>query len=306
MINKQNILVSIIIPVFNDENDLEETLKCIERQDFDENLMETIVVDNGSSDNSLKIAGKFDFVKLVLEHEKLSSPYSARNRGIENSNGKIIVLLDSTCKPAKTWLREGINEFLKKKYDIAGGEVKFNFKKKYTISEYYDSLINIKMKKSIIERQVSKTANMFINRDVFDKIGYFPEGVRSGADVRWTRNASISGYKIHFIESAIVYKEPRKFLMLLKKQWRVGIGQPSIWIDETGRSEFLKHVRISKLLPPKRSSIRELISNSDNQDMINSLTKLQILGFFVKIVMFFANVVGYFKIFVKKYFYKKR
>ena len=241
-------IFSIIIPVYNDSEDLKLVLDAINRQDFPAENVETFVVDNGSSDDSIEVAKGFSFVNVLLEHEYLNSPYSCRNRGIENASGDIIVLLDASCKPAPNWLQAAKKCSDQADTDILGGDVKFDFKGKVTAGKVYDSITNIRMQESIEQKGVAKTANLFIRKGVFEKMGVFPEGLRSGGDVRWTAKATRDGYKLEFCKDAVVYKTARSFWELLKKQWRVAKHQPEIHKEEQKNVNILKvFFRIFKL-----------------------------------------------------------
>ncbi|SKB70619.1 Glycosyltransferase, GT2 family [Parapedobacter luteus] len=240
------IKVSIIIPVYNDEKYLISTLAAISPQINDKKHIEIIIVDNGSSD-TFQWLEQSEQIKLLREKTNLNSPYSCRNRGIEIAKGDIIVLLDATCCPQNDWLEKGLNYLDTTKADIVGGNVLFDFAGKVTGAKLYDAMTNIKMEESI-KKGVAKTANLFIKKSVFDKIGLFPEGIRSGADVRWTYKATSNGLKLVFCHDAIVYKPARGFKELLKKQWRVGLHQPLIW-HELGKRKS-KIGMVARLLTP--------------------------------------------------------
>lgn len=292
MIKNDKLLFSIIIPVYNDYKSLDNTLNAISLLSTSKSLYEVVVIDNGSDKDIKTITRKYSFVKIIYEMENKSSPYSARNRGIEVAKGDIIVLLDSTCQPIKEWLNEAMEFFKRSNVHIAGGEVKFNYGKKITASKIYDSMINIKMKQSILEHQICKTANLFVRKEIFDKVGFFPERVRSGADVRWTRRVSKQGYKLYFIETSIVYKKARGFFQLIKKQWRVGVWQPNIWFEEENKIQLRKYFSIFKLLPPNYKKLKNITDN--NEYIINSRTfvKIYFVSYVIKMVMFVANIIG--------------
>jgi glycosyltransferase involved in cell wall biosynthesis len=81
--------VSIIIPTYNSEETLKECLKSILGQNYPS--CEIIVVDNFSSDNTLKIARDFG-AKIIRQK---STPALARNIGIANSSGEYLLFIDS-------------------------------------------------------------------------------------------------------------------------------------------------------------------------------------------------------------------
>lgn len=86
---------SIIIPVYNAQNTIGRSIESVllqEMQDF-----ELILVNDGSSDNSLQICKKYakDNQKIRVIDKKNGGVSSARNEGINNSNGEYVVFLDS-------------------------------------------------------------------------------------------------------------------------------------------------------------------------------------------------------------------
>ena len=88
-------IFSIVIPVYNAQNTISRSIESVllqEMQDF-----ELILVNDGSSDNSLQICKKYenDNRKIKVIDKKNGGVSSARNEGINNSNGEYIVFLDS-------------------------------------------------------------------------------------------------------------------------------------------------------------------------------------------------------------------
>lgn len=87
-------IVSIIIPTFNNENTIERTLKSVLKQSFSD--FEILVVDNGSTDETINIIKKYAFrdsrIKLLKSARGRSK---ARNIGLKSSTAKYIQLLDS-------------------------------------------------------------------------------------------------------------------------------------------------------------------------------------------------------------------
>ena len=91
-----NIKVSVIVPVFNSSQYIGATLDSIINQDFDG--FEIIVIDDGSSDNSLEIANEKlnqTTVPNTIIHQENQGVSAARNKGIEVSNGDYLVFVDS-------------------------------------------------------------------------------------------------------------------------------------------------------------------------------------------------------------------
>ncbi len=88
--------VSIITPVFNSENYLEETINSVLNQTYQN--WELIIIDDCSTDNSVDIINKFlknDSRIKFISLNKNSGVASARNSGIEVAKGRFIAFLDS-------------------------------------------------------------------------------------------------------------------------------------------------------------------------------------------------------------------
>jgi len=90
-------LVSVIMPVYNNARFLTETLESVVAQTY--TRIETVLVDDGSTDASLEIAEWFERRYpgrvLALRGEPRQGPCRQRNRALESANGSLICWLDS-------------------------------------------------------------------------------------------------------------------------------------------------------------------------------------------------------------------
>lgn len=89
-----NSKISVIVPVFNQEKYLEDTVATLTAQTY-KNL-EIILVDDGSTDNSLKVCNKLseNDDRIVVIHQQNSGVSSARNAGIKHATGEYISFCD--------------------------------------------------------------------------------------------------------------------------------------------------------------------------------------------------------------------
>ena len=97
--------VSVIIPVYNAEKTIEQTVKSVISQlDFYTGSLEIIIIDDGSKDNSYKLCEDFcapDYLKentrlsIKCKHIKNSGVSNARNMGIEQASGKYLMFVDA-------------------------------------------------------------------------------------------------------------------------------------------------------------------------------------------------------------------
>lgn len=94
-IKEKTIMVSVIVPIYNVEEYLEECLESIRNQTYTN--IEVILVNDGSTDGSIEICERFcqqdnRFKLVTQENQGLSA---ARNRGVKESIGEYIMFVDS-------------------------------------------------------------------------------------------------------------------------------------------------------------------------------------------------------------------
>lgn len=259
--------VSVVVPAYNSPHRTAECIEALLKQTYPRNRYEIIVVDNGSTDDTPQVIRRYSVTCLV--EDTIQSPYAARNMGIIHSRGEIIAMIDVNCLPVSEWIEEGVKAIKTEDADLAGGQVKFIFSASKTISEIYDSITNVQIERNIRERKVSKGGNLFVNRTVFDAIGLFPL-YRSGGDVSWTRKATQSGLKLVYSPKALATYPARKILPLIRKQFRVGRGQPYIGLDE-GKGYAGVIFRVLRLFLPLLPSVLTKIIDERGTDEIKQL-----------------------------------
>jgi glycosyltransferase AglE len=267
-IAKGSKIVSVIIPVYNDPEGIQNILDALVKQTYPKQSYEIIVVDNGSTDSTFAVATAYQQnhpnLIQVMNENSVQSSYAARNKGFLASSGEIIAMVDADCTPIPEWIEKGVDALSKENVDLVGGNVTFQFPASPSAAEVYDSMSNMQMKKNIEERGVAKTANLFVNRSVFERIGNFPDNVKSGGDVIWTSKATRAGLNLVYSDDAKVYHPARRLGALLAKQIRVGQGQPKIWKHYgLSRFEIFKYIVLG-LLPRRFSMIKKQINKYPN------------------------------------------
>ena len=215
--------ISIIVPIYNSEKFLSSFFEALLENTFFSGD-EVLLIDNGSTDDSYNICKKYSdnnaVFKLLTYTEKAGS-YAARNYGVKQANGDVLVFTDSDTEPCKEWL-SAIRSIIQRKIVIAG-RIQLDIIDKKGIWENFDSIAHLNSEKNAKESSIA-TANMAVYRSDFEEVGFFEERF-SGGDYEWSQRAAANGMKIVFVRDALVHHPTRKtFEQVLKKEQRIAYG----------------------------------------------------------------------------------
>lgn len=213
--------VSVIVPVKNGEKTIDKLLAALQKQDYPQEKVQVIVVDNGSQDGTAEMVKEYPF---TLEHENsVASSYAARNKGLSVARGEILAFTDADCIPANDWISNGVQALNESNADMAGGGIEFVFSEKKSTAEIFDSLNSLRNDSYIQNKMGAVTANLFVRKKVFEKMGMFPK-VQSGGDIYWTGEALRKGFSIIYAPTAMVRHPARDLKGVLRKSWFCGTG----------------------------------------------------------------------------------
>ena len=204
---------SIIVPLYNKAPYVRKALESIASQTYRD--FELIIVDDGSTDNSLEVVNEYirdvlcvmyDVCKNVrVIHQKNSGVAAARNRGVAESHGEYVCFLDADDWWEPTFLEE--MDSLISEYPEAG--------------IYCTNYIYYKPGKTHVALQLERgymnypeaylhgempiwTGATCMPRKVFDEMGGFPVGIKLGEDfLLWAKTAL--KYKVAFCEKPLAY-----------------------------------------------------------------------------------------------------
>ena len=98
--------VSVIIPARNEEKNIENLLKALHRQSYPMSLLEIIVIDDHSTDNTAGLVSNFPGVKLLQLKEDSINSYKKKavESGIRAATGDLVVTTDADCVPSPEWI----------------------------------------------------------------------------------------------------------------------------------------------------------------------------------------------------------
>lgn len=215
-------LVSIIIPAYNEEHNISLCLDSIFSMNYPRDEFEVIVVDNGSTDRTREIAEKYNIILLMNDTKNVSG---LRNLGAQIAKGKILAFVDADCIVSEGWLKKAGKYFISTENAAWGSPPVIPENATWVQKAWY--LIRQK-EKSIQEVEWLESMNLFVRKDLFTKVGGFNENLITAEDVDFSYRISEFGKLIsdsnievcHLGEAATIKEFFRKEI------WR-GIGNLS-------------------------------------------------------------------------------
>ncbi len=196
-------MVSVIIPAYNAEDTLNQCLAALALQTYPADSYEVIVVDDGSTDKTGTIAKKHG-VRYIRQQNQ--GPAAARNKGVKEARGNIILFTDADCVPDKDWISQMLKPFedgqvaaVKGAYRTRQGSLMARFAQ-LEFEERFELL-----KKSDSIDMVDTYAAGF-RREIFLKLGGFDTSfpVANNEDTELSYRMSNEGYKMRFNPQATV------------------------------------------------------------------------------------------------------
>ncbi|MFC0181201.1 glycosyltransferase family 2 protein [Pseudarcicella hirudinis] len=172
--------VSVIIATYNRAPLLKETINSLLtyfRQDFIDSKSEIIIIDNNSNDGTLNAVQEYlkesDIVKYYLETNQGLS--HARNRGIKESSGDILVFLDDDIDIDKSYFELCDEAFASADVNIIGGKVlPYNVAvPEWLPKEYYYLASIFDLGEQRMEVNTLMGANYAMRKSVADKVGWY-------------------------------------------------------------------------------------------------------------------------------------
>lgn len=256
--------VSIIILTKNAGNRFEELMNAIYNQNFDGNF-EIVVVDSGSTDNTIEIAEKYNARIFKIKPNEFHHSRT-RNFGAEKSYGKVLVYLTQDALPLdNNWLSNLLTPLNDRDVAVVyGRQIAYPNAKpmdKFFYSYFYPNCRKVLTKDDTKDLKKFYLDNVFISnvcsairRRVWEKIR-FNDKVFMSEDKDFALRVLRAGYKIIYEPKAAVYHSHNYTLVsLFKRRFKDGVAYS--YIASHGKDEF-----ISKGLRYFVEEIKFLVNN---------------------------------------------
>ena len=289
--------ISVIIPTYNRAGYLRQSLKSLVSQNFSKDKFEVIVVDDGGQDNLAAVIGDFSG-KLDLKYfkEKHLNVCHARNVGIKNARGDILVFFDDDAVADSHWL-ESISRIMEKENVVVGRGKPLNDNMWQYFAPHYDR------GDQPIEISTIWECNLAVKKAVFAAIGLFDEKIGWGHEGNEFARRCQGKYRLMYYPEMIIFHDYAFGLInyFLKQK---KFGEKLIYLKINGiKNIFELFFNYKKIKGAGEGQPRKIASPSGTRGRND---KLQRLPFFRKLIIkivakigsgfhFYGSVVGYFK-----------
>jgi glycosyltransferase involved in cell wall biosynthesis len=213
--------VSIITPVRNGAKDIAELLACLEHQTLPRSEFELVIGDDGSTDGGTTgVETEDGHVRVAFGPPRNS--YATRNMAVEASRGEVLAFCDSDCRPEPEWLERGLAALAST--DIVAGRFRFDVPAARTAWTLVD-MDGSKDHEHQVRIGLAETANLFIRRELFDRLGGLDGSIAEYGDYEFAERAVAGGARLTYGPDAIVWHPTRDAgRPLLRALWKYNRG----------------------------------------------------------------------------------
>ena len=229
--------ISVIVPVRNEAAFIERTLGQLLAQDYDASRWEILLVDGESTDGTWarasKLAERHPALRLFRNPRRLSS--AARNIGIRNARGEVVVIVDGHCelsdrhylhKLAEIFVRSGADSVGRPQpLDVSGAnslQRAIAAARASWLGHHPDSHVYAAGEGLVPAKSVA----VAYRRTVFDRLGGFDESFDACEDVEFNHRVDRAGLRCYLSPAVTVRYAPRKTLRgLFRQMFRYGQGR---------------------------------------------------------------------------------
>lgn len=199
-------LASVIVPVHNGAETLAACLDALSSQTVEASRYEVIVVDDGSTDGSAEVATRHGAAVVRQEH---AGAGAARNHGVEQARGGILLFTDADCQPQPDWIQQMLAPFSDP--DVAGVKGVYGTRQRSLVARFAQAEYEEKYERLVRQEQIDfvDTYAAAYRRDVFAAAGGFdPRFPRALVeDQELSYRLAEAGHKLVFAPAARVYHQ---------------------------------------------------------------------------------------------------
>ncbi len=234
-------LVSVIIPMLNEERVIGQCLQSLVRQDLPADLFEVILVDNGSTDRSIEIASSYEqSLTLIILRKEGAHVSGLRNLGAASANGEFLAFLDADCVAPPDWLRRALELLRADGSGVMGSFYRVPAASSWVAKTWYEDLPAMK------SGPVSyvPAGDLLVSRNAFLKLGGFDQTIETSEDCEFCQRAAAAGLRVVAVPqlSVVHLGTPQTVSAFYRKQRWHGTHVHKVFLKDIAHSRNAKTV----------------------------------------------------------------
>ncbi|MDX9854486.1 MAG: glycosyltransferase [Tenuifilaceae bacterium] len=231
----ENYFFSLIIPVYNRPDEVDELLQSLSKQT--RSNFEVVIVEDGSTVPCKHIVDKYaQQLDIKYFSKPNSGPGTTRNYGAERANGNYFIFFDSDCIIPESYLTEVDTELQTQYVDAFGGPDRAhpsftNLQKSinYSMTSFFTTG-GIRGGKEKMDKFHPRSFNMGISKAAFEATGGY-SAMRFGEDVDFSLRLVEAGYSTKLFPKAFVYHKRRTdFRKFFRQVYNSGIARINLYL----------------------------------------------------------------------------
>lgn len=235
------IKVSVVIPAYNAAATLEASLQALTAQTLPRSTFEVIVVDDGSTDETAKIASRFP-IRLVRQ-ENAGAP-AARNAGLRAATGTWVAFTDADCVPSRGWLSQLLKmvEQCTAESPLGAAGKTLGYNSKTAAARFVDLIGGLDAERSLAHPRFpwAPSGNLMYRRDAILKVGGYDEryATYDACDLH-TRLRKVYRNPFLFAPQAVVLHRHRAdWRAYVKQQFFYGVGYAQFMLHHKDKATW--------------------------------------------------------------------
>lgn len=227
-----NLSFSIIIPVYNRPQEVDELLESLTKQTFEEDF-EVVIVEDGSKKTSKEVVEKYQSqLNINYFFKENSGAGASRNFGMQKATGNYFIILDSDVIVPKQYLEIVYHQLTENYTDAFGGpdaaHHSFTALQKainYSMTSFLTTG-GIRGKKKGVGKFQLRSFNLGMSKKAFESTQGF-SNMKTGEDIDLTFRLWEKSFKTQLISEAFVYHKRRSTIkQFFKQTYAFGTARP--------------------------------------------------------------------------------